>query len=187
MRYVKHILIPNEKVLYDGHVHPSVLIPGFLWLGFAVLILYEASNTGGGHSFLLRLLYPVADALPPMEWLYNLLSSWQHLTPNIALEIKILALGMAIYGLYRFITQLLVISSTELVITNFRVIAKTGIATILTIEMDKRRIAGVVVQQTIAGRIMGYGSVLIQGFTNSIGNLPVLVKPHLVERYLATY
>lgn len=185
MRYIQHILLPDEKILYDGHVHPRVLLPGFLWLGFAVLILHEAVNTGGGNSLLLRILYPLANALPPMAWLYNVLAYWQKAVPESALGIKICALGVALYGLYRFLTQFIIMQTTELVVTNLRVIAKSGITTVWTIEMDRRRIAGVIVEQTLAGRIMGYGRVFIQGFSNSIGGLPVMVNPHLVEKFLA--
>ena len=185
MRYIQHILVPSEQVIYDGHVHPRVLAPGFLWLAFAALILHESSNTGGGHSLILWMLAPLANWFPSMQWLYNLLLSWQKMVPGIALEIKITALGIALYGLYRFVTQLIIMMTTELVITNFRVIAKTGLTTVLTIEMDRRRIAGIVVQQSLMGRLMNYGNVFIQGFNTSIGNLPVLVKPHMIEKFLS--
>ncbi|MEI7668668.1 MAG: PH domain-containing protein [Pseudomonadota bacterium] len=184
MRYVKHLLLPNEEILYDGHVHPRVLLPGFLWLMFAAYILHEASNTGGGSSIFLRILYNLSF-FEPINKLYNTLENWQTSVPNIAFDIKIIALGVMLYGLYRFITQFILLMTTELVITNLRVIAKTGITTVITVEIDRRRISGVLVVQSLAGRIMDYGNVVIQGFTTSIGGLPILVNPHLVEKFLS--
>ena len=61
MRYVKHILLPGEQILYDGHVHPRVLLPGIMWLCLAAFILAEAKNTGGGHSYLLSFCYTMGD------------------------------------------------------------------------------------------------------------------------------
>src|SRR5208282_6264888 len=53
MHYVKHILMPNEKVLYDSRVHPRVLVPGMLVLGVAAFILHVSAHTGHWHSILL--------------------------------------------------------------------------------------------------------------------------------------
>lgn len=185
MRYIKHILLPNEEILYDGHVHPRVLVPGILLLGLAALILMGASNTGGGHSFLLNATYRLARDFPSTKGLYKMLWDWQNTTPNIALEIKVVALGIAMYGFSKLGTQLAIMQTTELVVTNLRIIAKTGILTVITLEMDRRRVAGVTVYQTFWGRLWGYGNIYIQGFTSSIGGLPIMVNPHLVERFVS--
>ena len=55
MSYVKHILLPGERVMYDGRVHPTVLIPGTAILGLAVILLTLSGNTGGMHSVLLSI------------------------------------------------------------------------------------------------------------------------------------
>jgi len=184
MRYIKTLLLPNEQVLYDGHIHPRILLPSMVWLLVTALILHEASHTGGGRSILLSAIYALSD-FSSMNSLYNLLQNWQNRVPNIALEIKVVTLGMLIYGVYRFIYQFTVMTTTELVITNLRVISKQGFTTVTTQELDRRRIAGVIVQQTLLGRMFNFGTVFIQGFTNSIGGMPPLINPHLVERFLS--
>lgn len=185
MKYVKHILLPHEEVLYDGHVHPRVLAGGIIWLGLAAFILMESANTGGGHSILLSILYSLGNYIPPISILYAKLSDWQRSSPSIAIEIKIIALGMALYGISKLSTQMIIMQTTELVVTNLRIIAKTGLFTVITLEMDRNRVAGVTVYQSLVGRMMNYGYVFIQGFTSSIGGLPVMVNPHLVEKYVA--
>jgi hypothetical protein len=184
MSYVKHILLPGEEILYDGHVHPRVLLPGLLWLGFAALILTEAYGTGSGNSWLLGMSRSLAGHFPSTYGLYKMLWRWEQLSPYVALEIKIIALGIALYGFSRLMQQLAIMQTTELVVTNLRIIAKTGIMTVITLEMDRRRVAGVRVNQTFIGRIMGYGDVTIQGFTSSISGLPAIVNPHLLEKFV---
>src|SRR5476649_1029525 len=113
-----------------------------------------------------------------------MLYHWQAASPNIALEIKVVALVIAVFGFSKMMEALVLIQTTELVVTDKRIIAKTGLMTVMTVEMDRNRVSGVTVQQSFTGRIMNYGYVHIQGFTTSIGDLPVLVNPHLVEKFV---
>jgi hypothetical protein len=184
MRYIKTILSPSEKLLYVGSVHPVVLGKGLIYLALAAFILKQSVGTGSFKSIVLTLLYSISGYFAPFKWLYDWLLQLQQMKPDIAFDIKLLCAFLAMRGLQQFITQLIIMLTTELAITNRRVIAKTGVTTITTIEMDKRRIAGVIIEQSMTGRIMGYGYILIQGFTTSIGGLPVLVNPHKIERHL---
>ena len=54
-------------------------------------------------------------------------------------------------------------ASTELVVTDRRVILKKGVFSRQTIEMNKAKVESVDVDQTIMGRIMGYGTVIVRG------------------------
>lgn len=133
---------------------------------------------------MLNMTFGLSRSFPSTAGLYHMLRHWQNVTPNVALEIKVIALAIALFGFYKVATQFTIMQTTELIVTNLRIIAKTGVFTIVTLEMDRRRVAGVTVYQTFAGRIMGYGNVFIQGFTSSIGGLPILVNPHLVEKFV---
>ena len=53
--------------------------------------------------------------------------------------------------------------STELVVTNRRVIAKFGFISRRTIELNINKVEGIEVQQTLLGRMFNYGSLLISG------------------------
>lgn len=183
MSYVKHILLPSEQVLYDGHVHPTVLLPGLLWLGFAAFILTISEGTHFTHSLLLGITGFLGGYMSPFAHLHDKFVHWQQ-GSSIALDLKALALIVALYGFSKIATAFVLMDTTELIITDQRVIAKMGILTVTTVEMDRRRIAGVTIYQTLAGRIMGYGNVFIQGFTSHIGGLPPMVNPHLVERFI---
>ncbi len=53
--------------------------------------------------------------------------------------------------------------SSEFAITNKRVIIKTGLISRKTIEMNLQKIESVNVAQSILGRILGYGDIVIVG------------------------
>jgi len=54
-------------------------------------------------------------------------------------------------------------NSTEMGLTNKRVIVKTGLASRRTIELLLSRIESVVVEEPAMGRVLGYGTVIIRG------------------------
>ena len=54
-------------------------------------------------------------------------------------------------------------ATTELVVTDRRVILKRGIFSRQTIEMNRTKVESVDVDQTVMGRIMGYGTVIVRG------------------------
>lgn len=53
--------------------------------------------------------------------------------------------------------------STELAFTNMRLIAKTGLISRRTIEMKLSRIESIQVDQSLAGRILNYGTIIVSG------------------------
>jgi hypothetical protein len=170
--------------MYDGHVHPKVLMPGVFIILFAAWILHLFAHSGGGNSILINFAYYLATHYPSTVGFYKMLTDWQAQSPDVAPEVKIVVLGIALYGFSRMMRGVVLMQSTELVVTDRRIIAKYGLMTVITIEMDKRRVAAVSIDQTLLGRIMGYGHIFIQGFTSSIGGLPVMVNPRLVEQFV---
>lgn len=184
MSYVKHILLPSEQVLYDGHVHPTVLVPGAIMLGLSAAILTQTGDTGGVYSVILAFWRYLAHHFFFAAHIYAKLMQWQNASPTIDFDIKVFAVGLALYGFSKVAKGFVLMETTELMITDQRVIAKIGVMNVITVEMDRNRIAGVTVYQSMPGRIMGYGYIMIQGFTSHISGLPPMVNPHLVERFI---
>jgi uncharacterized membrane protein YdbT with pleckstrin-like domain len=83
-----------------------------------------------------------------------------------------------IWGIFRF----LVYSTTELAITNKRVIAKTGIIRRNSVEISNSKVEGITYHQGIIGRIFGYGSILVRG--TGIGQVPIpfIAQPEYFKR-----
>jgi len=57
--------------------------------------------------------------------------------------------------------------STELAVTDRRVIHKTGFLRRSTQEMEREKVESVDVEQSLAGRIFGYGTILVRGVGTS--------------------
>jgi uncharacterized membrane protein YdbT with pleckstrin-like domain len=88
------------------------------------------------------------------------ISIWS-LWPFILLGVILLpAYGI---GLLFWLWAWIVYSTTELAITNKRVIAKTGLIERRTIEMFLEKIESIQVDQSVLGRLFNFGSVVISG------------------------
>ena len=66
-------------------------------------------------------------------------------------------------GLLLWLWAWIAYTTTELAITNERVIAKTGLVQRRTTEMFLEKIESIQVDQTIFGRLFNFGSILISG------------------------
>lgn len=77
--------------------------------------------------------------------------------------------GLAAGGLFVFFALVSAIhaaikrASTELAVTDHRVIFKRGIVSRYTIEMARSKVESVDVVQSIGGRIFNYGTILVRG------------------------
>ena len=88
------------------------------------------------------------------------ISKWS-LWPFILLGVILLPLFGV--GLLFWLWAWIVYSTTELAITNKRVIAKTGLIQRRTIEMFLEKIESIQVDQSVFGRMFNFGSVVISG------------------------
>jgi uncharacterized membrane protein YdbT with pleckstrin-like domain len=176
MRYIKSILLNNEDILLEAKVHPAVLIGGLTGIVFAALIaLYYPQWIGKTGGFM-KLFYKLQDwiSLP----LYNALY------PYKLHDGHFFALIVLLIGLFYFMRAMLHILFTEFVISDQRIIAKTGIFTTTCIELDRNRVAGAIVYQDINGRMFDYGTIFIQGFSGVMVNIPAISSPYKVQRFL---
>ena len=68
-------------------------------------------------------------------------------------------------------------AGTEIVVTDKRIILKRGLIARHTEEMNITKVETVDVEQTISGRVFGYGTVLIRGVGSSWEPLNVVSSP----------
>ncbi len=101
--------------------------------------------------------------------------------------------GRALAGaatLFSFVGLVLVLgalvrqSSTELAVTNKRLIAKYGFISRATFEIMINRVTGVNFDQTIMGRLFGYGTVLVHGTGGDISPFDVVANPQGLQHAL---
>jgi uncharacterized membrane protein YdbT with pleckstrin-like domain len=102
------------------------------------------------------------------------LSLWKFL-PRIL--IGVVLLPVFLLGLVVLLDVLITYKTTELAITNRRVIAKFGFIRRHTIEIDVRRVESVQVNQGILGRIFDFGSIVLSGAGNPLAPIPGVSAP----------
>ncbi len=80
-------------------------------------------------------------------------------------------------GLLLWIAAAIKYFTTELAITNKRVIAKFGLISRSTVEINLQKIESIQVRQGILGRIFNYGSIVVSGAGNPQAPIPGISSP----------
>ena len=76
-------------------------------------------------------------------------------------------------------------TTTELVITNRRVIAKFGVISRTTFEQQLTKIEGVRLKQDLFGRMIGYATVIVHGVGGGNTPIPFIAHPDEFKAALA--
>ena len=82
---------------------------------------------------------------------------------NLGLALGIAAAIFALLALSSALRAFIRRASTELAVTDQRVIYKTGLLARHTLEMNRAKVESVTVDQTVSGRLSGYGTVTVRG------------------------
>jgi uncharacterized membrane protein YdbT with pleckstrin-like domain len=91
--------------------------------------------------------------------------------------VLVVALVVAVLGGLVFLGAWIRRKGTEIVVTDRRVIYKRGFIARRTVEMNISKVETVDVEQSIAGRLLGYGTVLIRGTGESLEPLRHVEAP----------
>ncbi len=136
MSYVEKNLIPGETVLYETQLHWIV----FFW------------------PILLGLLF----GLPGLAWLVGSLATIGDKSGTsggmfgIAFILLILAAVCVALGFLRR-------NATEMAVTDKRIIIKVGLVSRKTVELLLSKVESIVVNESVLGRMVGYGTVVVRG------------------------
>ena len=98
---------------------------------------------------------------------------------NPGIEIPLL-IGAAVLGLLGLISALVALlrqATTELVLTDRRVIYKTGMFQRHTMEMNRSKVETVGVDQSVLGRMLNYGTVIVRGTGGSFEPIRQIEDP----------
>lgn len=164
MIYVQQSLIPGEKIVFGGFYHWMYTFNALMWvvIGFfmAFMVIHAA-------------IYIQFPEMPPVS--YYIYAMWE-LHPYV----RIAALCLFLFGLIQCALYLAIKATTEIAITDRRLIIKRGIISRHVDEMSIDRIEGVVVEQGIMGRIFGYGRIIVRGM-----GVGAVVLPSMMENPVA--
>ena len=136
MSYVEKHLIEGETIVYETRLHWVVLVAPIL-LG----ILFGLTGLG---MFIL---------------------SAQATGNKSAAHQPMMILGAAFFAiaLLFIVRGVLMRNATEMTVTNKRVFVKVGLAARRTIELLLSRVESIGVQESVMGRMLGYGTVIVHG------------------------
>lgn len=101
--------------------------------------------------------------------------SWWSQLPMLILGFLLLPfLGL---GLLLWLIAIARYFTTEMAITNKRVIAKFGFISRRTVEINLQRIESIQVHQGLLGRLFNYGSIIVSGAGNPQAPIPGISDP----------
>lgn len=161
MSYVQKILLPDEKVLFTGSLHWVIFLPGLAMIIVAGFLAHFG-------LWPLEIVFGRANA-----------KNMAFIPGGLGLLALLLGFGFMIAA---YIRQ----HSTELVITNRRIIAKYGFIARSTFEIMLNRVTGANFDQSILGRILGYGTVIVHGAGGDISPFDLIGDPQGFHRALVS-
>jgi uncharacterized membrane protein YdbT with pleckstrin-like domain len=106
------------------------------------------------------------------------------LDPTLALVALVAAAVVAVLGMVTGLVAAVRRAGTELVVTNHRVIFKRGLVGRHTIEMNRAKVESVDVDQSLLGRILGYGTVTVRGTGGSLEPLRNISHPLALRNHI---
>ncbi|WP_314436933.1 PH domain-containing protein [Massilia timonae] len=105
---------------------------------------------------------------------YEAKVSWASQWLLILLGLGTIMMGIGIVFLLVAVINVL---TTELVITNKRVIAKFGLISRKTVELKNGKVESVQVEQSIMGRLLNFGSIVVSGAGGPQAPIPNISAP----------
>jgi uncharacterized membrane protein YdbT with pleckstrin-like domain len=91
--------------------------------------------------------------------------------------VALLLFVTAVMWLSCWITRL----TTEIAVTDRRVIVKRGLIRRSTIEINANRIESVAIEQSIMGRLLNFGTLIVRGTGTGIEPIPRVAEPLMVR------
>jgi uncharacterized membrane protein YdbT with pleckstrin-like domain len=147
MRYVTRVLQPGETIAHAARLHWIIFTQAILAAALCLVLVIAALSAGGEQTSSLSLALWIAAAM-----------------------VALLALSTALRALVRR-------AMTEFAVTDHRVIYKTGLVSRHTLEMNRTKVESVDVDQSIIGRLLNYGTVIVRGTGGSLEPIRNVADP----------
>jgi uncharacterized membrane protein YdbT with pleckstrin-like domain len=114
-------------------------------------------------------------------------ASW-YLSDNqqLSLGLRIAAIIFALLALWSGLCAFIRRATTELAVTDQRVIYKAGLLSRHTLEMNRGKVESVTVDQTMLGRIFGYGTIIVRGTGSTLEPIRDITDPLTFRSHITT-
>ena len=182
MLYVHQSLAPNEEILTEAHFHWMYTVSAVFWIVFGLATGIAVGYGGIWMSVAadIRNYYPdLPSEMFDQAWAEVVAHHGGYLDILWSLHpvFRFSILGFFILGVFLFANMMVVKATTEIAITNERLIYKKGLIARDMGEMSIDRIEGKNVHQSVSGRIFGYGRVSVRGMGVGEVMLPPIDDP----------
>lgn len=162
--YIRQSLSDDEELIHIAHFHWmynvqavfNVIFGAALAIGIIVFAI----------KFQPMMFGTIPDGLSPIDQVRSLHPS-----------LKILSFFIFILSVLKFAQMMIVKATTEIGVTDTRLVYKRGLVARAVGEINIDRIEGVNVLQGILGRIFGYGRVMVRGMGVGEVVLPPIAQP----------
>lgn len=174
MSYIQESLSPGEKIYKVTHYHWMYLAGSFVGAGLFVIAAML--------TIFLAIIYHYYDIVKLPPWMIHKAAAELAFKDYIAafwhinVLFRVAAFVMLLMALIQVGARLLVRATTEMAVTNRRVVLKRGLVSRKVEEMRIDYIEGADVNQTMLGRLLGYGQIKIYGTGTESIVLPVFAE-----------
>lgn len=159
--YIERVLAVDEQIVYPAQLHWVIYLRGLMIMIVGALF---------GHFAGYGVTRFIGEDTAQMA----------------ARPIMIIALLIIIWGTIDLLLAYIRQMSTELVVTTRRVVAKYGFVSTTTFELMIVKVEGANIDQTVTGRILGFGTVLVKGTGGGISPIDHVANPFMFQNYLMT-
>jgi uncharacterized membrane protein YdbT with pleckstrin-like domain len=105
---------------------------------------------------------------------------------NLSLALGIAAVIFALLALSSGLRAFIRRVTTELAVTDQRVIYKAGLLARHTLEMNRAKVESVTVDQTMLGRLFGYGTIIVRGTGSTLEPIRNISDPLTFRSHITT-
>ena len=136
---------------------------------------YVSKILSDGESVQLKAKLHWIGYLPAVMWLVTAMELMVVVEdPGVKVMIGVLAAPIAVilFGLHWIATW-----TTELAVTDRRIVAKTDLIARETSEINRAKVEGVDVRQSVFGRLLNYGTVSVRGTGGAIAPITRIRNP----------
>ncbi len=150
MSYIEKHLIDGESIVYSTRLHWIVLVGPILLgtiIGSLGLVLLAKFAIGPGS---------------------------RNENSNLVAAVGAIFILAAIIFIF---TGLLKRNATEMTVTNKRIVVKMGVAARRTVEMLLSRVESIGVEESLTGRVLGYGTVIVRGTGGTPESFATIAHP----------
>lgn len=164
MDYIRQSISDDEELIHIAQFHWMYVVSALLSLLFSVIlalfIMYMAIR-----------FEPIIFGALPHD--LGFIDTVRALHPGV----KILAFFVFLMGLLKFAQMMIIKATTEIGVTDIRLVYKRGLVARSVGEINIDRVEGVNVLQGIMGRLFGYGRVMVRGMGVGEVILPPIAQP----------